>query len=65
MAHENPPSATNAERAESNSAGDLELIADSTSDASRDTAVQLSRIETILDRIVGSLDRHAAIGGAR
>ena len=26
---------------------------------------QLSRIETILDRIVGSLDRHAAIGGAR
>jgi hypothetical protein len=41
------------------------LSTDSTSDASPDTAVQLSRIETILDRIVGSLDRHAAINGAR
>jgi hypothetical protein len=62
MAHENPPSATNAERAESNSAGGLKLAADSTSDASPDTAVQLSRIETILDRIVRSL---APLAGAR
>ena len=49
---------------QSNSAGGLILAADSTSDASPETGVQLSRIETILDRIVGSLDRHAAISGA-
>jgi len=30
-----------------------------------DIGPQLTRIETILDRILRSLDRHAAIGGAR
>ena len=59
---ENPPSATNAERAESNSAGDLKLASHSTSDASPETAVQLSRIERILDRILRSL---APMVGAR
>ena len=38
------------------------LSTDSTSDASPETASQLSRIETILDRIVGSL---APWAGAR
>ena len=52
---QNPPSATNAERAESNSAGGLKLASHSTSDASPDTAVQLSRIEDLLDRILRSL----------
>ena len=52
---ENPPSATNAERAESQSAGGLKLASHSTSDASPDTAVQLSRIETILDSILRTL----------
>ena len=55
MANESPPNATNVERAESNSAGGLILAADSTSDVSPDTAVQLSRIETILDRILRNL----------
>ena len=62
MAQENRHSATNAVPAESNSAGGLKLVSDSTSDASPDTAVQLSRIETILDRIVRSL---APLAGAR
>jgi hypothetical protein len=38
------------------------LSTNDTSDASLDTAVLLSRIETILDRIVGSL---APLAGAR
>jgi hypothetical protein len=59
---QNPPSATNAERVESNSAGDLKLASHSTSHASPETAVQLSRIETILDRIVGSLERSLLAG---
>jgi hypothetical protein len=55
MAHENPPSATNAERAESNSAGDLKLALHSTSEATPDTAVLLSRIETILGHCLALL----------
>jgi len=50
------------EASQSDSAADLKLASHSTSHASPDTAVQLSRIETILDRIVGSL---APLAGAR
>jgi hypothetical protein len=53
---QNPPSATNTERAERNSAGGLILaVDDSTSDASPDMAVQLGRLETLLDRIIATL----------
>ena len=61
MAQESPHSATNAERAERNSAGGLILAAaDSTSDVSPDTAVLLGRLETILDSILRSLAPLAA-----
>jgi hypothetical protein len=61
MAQESPPSATNAERAERNSAGGLILAADdSTSDASPDMAAQLGRLETILDSIPRNLAPLAA-----
>jgi len=60
-AQESRPTATNCETAQ-NPAGGLQLVPDSTSDASPDTAVQLSRIETILDSIVRSL---APLAGAR
>jgi hypothetical protein len=56
----NRPAATNCETAQSNSAGGLKLAPDSTSDASPETAVQLSRIETILNRILESLAPLAA-----
>jgi hypothetical protein len=62
MAQESPPSATNAERAERNSAGGLILAAaDSTSDVSPDTAVLLGRLEMLLDRCVDLL---APLAGA-
>jgi hypothetical protein len=53
MAQENPPSATNAERAESNSAGDLKLALSVSQPA--DIGAQLGRLETILNRILDSL----------
>jgi hypothetical protein len=62
MAQENRPAATNCETAE-RSAGGLKLADDSTSDASPETAAQLSRIETILDHIAGNLGH--ALGGVR
>ena len=43
------------EASQSDSAGGLKLASHSTSDASPDTAVQLSRIEDLLDRILRSL----------
>jgi len=48
---QNPPSATNAERAESNSAGGLKLVPDSISDPESETG-SLARIEDLLDRIL-------------
>jgi hypothetical protein len=40
------------------------LSTNDTSDTSPDTAVLLGRLETILNRILGSLGHHAPIGGA-
>jgi hypothetical protein len=51
------------EASQSDSAADLKLASHSISDASPETATQLSRIETILDHIVRSLGH--ALGGAR
>jgi hypothetical protein len=56
----NRPAETNCETAQSNSADGLKLTDDSTSDASPDTAVQLSRIEDLLDRVIRSLNVLAA-----
>lgn len=53
MAQENRPSATNAEPAESNSAGGLKLASSISQPA--DIGAQLGRLETILDRILRSL----------
>jgi hypothetical protein len=52
---ESRPAATNCETAESSSAGGLKLASHSTSHASPDTAVQLSRIEELLDSCVRTL----------
>jgi hypothetical protein len=60
-AQENRPG-VNTGAVQSVSAGGLKLDTDSTSEKSPDTTAQLSRIETILDSIVGSL---APLAGAR
>ena len=62
MAHESRPAATSCETAKDYQRAGIRSASHSTSDASPDTAVQLSRVETILDSILRSL---AGLAGAQ